>query len=189
MFGNLENNSYNFKTNKMGNVCKIGSSHRVFTTEFVSNGIPFYRGTEIGELSEGNEPSSPYYISKEHYERISNDETKPKIGDILIPSICNKAQVWMVNTKNPFYYKDGRVLSISPDRNLFNCKYFETYFKFKSLIEYPKLGAGSTFAEFKIFILKDMDIIIPPIELQNEFANFIELIDKSKFVCYSKYFL
>ncbi len=32
-------------------------------------------------------------------------------------------------------------------------------------------------------------IILPPIELQNEFAEFVKLIDKSKFVYHSKYFL
>ena len=32
------------------------------------------------------------------------------IGDLLMPSICNKGQIWMVDTDRPFYYKDGRVL-------------------------------------------------------------------------------
>ena len=182
MFGYVDKNTKRFITKQMDEVCKVTSSHRVFTTEFVKEGIPFYRGKEIGELSAGIKPETPFYISKEHYKELSSDDTKPKIGDILIPSICNKGQVWMVNTEEPFYYKDGRVLSISPNSDLFNCKYFETYFKLKSLEEYPKLGSGSTFAEFKIFILKEMDIIVPPIELQNEFAAFVEQVDKSKFV-------
>ena len=50
----------------------------------------------------------------------------------------------------------------------------------KTLVEYPKLGSGSTFAEFKIFLLKDIDVLIPPIELQNQFAAFVEQTDKSK---------
>ena len=95
----------------------------------------------------------------------------------------------MVNTERPFYYKDGRVLSISPNRDLFNCKYFETYFKLKSSEEYPKLGSGSTFAEFKIFLLKEMDVIIPPKALQDKFAAFVEQVDKSKFIVHSRYFL
>jgi len=53
--------------------------------------------------------------------------------------------------------------------------------KNKTIEEYPKLGTGSTFAEFKIFLLKDMDIIVPPIELQNNFAKIVEQIDKQKF--------
>ena len=181
MFGDVKTGDYKFETQKLGKVADVGSSHRVFTTEFVEKGIPFYRGTEIGELANGIKPENPYRITKEHYERLACDETKPKIGDLLMPSICNKGQIWMVDTDEPFYYKDGRVLCISPNRNLFNCKYLEQFMREKTLVEYPKLGSGSTFAEFKIFLLKEIDVLIPPIELQNQFATFVEQVDKSKY--------
>ena len=179
MFGDVEDNENSIKLEK---VAKVSSSHRVFTHEFVNEGVPFYRGTEISELSEGKQPSDPYFISLEHYNRIANDDSKPMIGDLLFPSICNKGQVWMVDTEKPFYYKDGRVLSISPDRKLFNCKYFQYYMREKLSIEFPKLTAGATFAEFKIFILKDLDIFVPEINKQNQFAAIVEQIDKSKFI-------
>ena len=180
MFGDIKTGDYKFETRKLGEVAEVSSSHRVFTTEFVEEGIPFYRGTEIGELANGIKPENPYRITKEHYNRLASDETKPKIGDLLMPSICNKGQVWMVDTDEPFYYKDGRVLCISPNRKLFNCKYLEQFMREKTLVEYPKLGSGSTFAEFKIFLLKDIEVLIPPMELQNQFATFVEQIDKSK---------
>ena len=47
-------------------------------------------------------------------------------------------------------------------------------------MEYPKLGSGSTFAEFKIFLLKDMDVLVPPRNVQNQFADFVASVDKSK---------
>lgn len=181
MFGDVSTGNYKYRTRKLGEVSKVGSSHRVFTTEFVEEGIPFYRGTEIGELANGVKPTETFYISEEHYRKLVSDDTKPQIGDLLIPSICNKGQVWMVDTTEPFYYKDGRVLCISPDREIFDTKYLEYYMKTKTLVEYPKLGSGSTFAEFKIFLLKDMDALIPPRELQEQFAIFAKQIDKSKF--------
>lgn len=179
IFGDIEKNDHNYKIVKMGEVCEIGSSHRVFTNEFVDSGIPFYRGTEIGELSLGKKPQDVFYISKEHYKKLASDDTKPRIGDILIPSICNKGQVWMVNNSDPFYYKDGRVLSIRPNKQFINSKYFEMYFRLKSLIEYPKLQ-GATFAEFKIFILKNLDIILPPLSLQDNFVKFISGVEKTR---------
>ena len=180
MFGDVRTGVYKFETCKLGDVAEVGSSHRVFTTEFVEDGIPFYRGTEIGELANGIKPENPYRITKEHYNRLACDETKPKIGDLLMPSVCNKGQVWMVDTEEPFYYKDGRVLCISPNRELFNCKYLEQFMREKTLVEYPKLGSGSTFAEFKIFLLKDIDVLVPPMELQESFAEFCKQLDKSK---------
>lgn len=180
MFGDVATSNYKYETRKLGDVADVGSSHRVFTTEFVDSGIPFYRGTEIGELANGIKPTEPYYISEEHYNRLAKDDTKPQLGDLLMPSICNKGQVWMVDTNEPFYYKDGRVLCISPNRAIFDSKYLEYFMRVKTLVEYPKLGSGSTFAEFKIFLLKDIDVLIPPLELQNQFANFVHQVDKSK---------
>lgn len=179
MFGELSNSKY--PTVKLKTIAEVGSSHRVFTTEFVEKGIPFYRGTEIGLLANGETLKECYYISKEHYSKICDDSTKPKVGDLLLPSICNKGQIWMVDTTDPFYYKDGRVLSISPKEGKINNKYFHQFMKYKTVREYSKLGSGSTFAEFKIFILKDFDVILPPIELQNQFADIVKQIDKQKF--------
>lgn len=181
MFGDISTSEYKYETRKLGTVANVGSSHRVFTTEFVEKGIPFYRGTEIGELANGHKPIDPYYISDEHYNRLADNDTKPKIGDLLMPSICNKGQVWMVDTEEPFYYKDGRVLSISPDKSIYNPKYLQYFMREKTLVEYPKLGSGSTFAEFKIFLLKNIDVLTPPKQLQDNFASFVQQIDKSKF--------
>ena len=180
MFGDITTENYKYRTRKLGNVANVGSSHRVFTNEFVDKGIPFYRGTEIGELASGIKPTETYYISEEHYNRLANDDTKPQIGDLLMPSICNRGQVWMVDTDEPFYYKDGRVLCISPDKEMFDTKYLEYFMKAKTLVEYPKLGSGSTFAEFKLFLLKDIDVLIPPKKIQEQFADFVNQVDKSK---------
>ena len=182
MFGDIATGNYKYDTRKLGDVANVGSSHRVFTTEFVKKGIPFYRGTEIGELANGNKPAETFYISEEHYNRLVYNDTKPQVGDLLLPSICNKGQVWMVDTDEPFYYKDGRVLCISPDREIFDTKYLEYFMKAKTLVEYPKLGSGSTFAEFKIFLLKNIDVLIPPRELQEQFSMFVKQVDKSKVV-------
>lgn len=178
MFGQLDSNIFPIK--KLSEIANVGSSHRVFTSEFVKEGIPFYRGTEISQLSNGIVPKDCYYISKEHYNKLCNDNTKPKVGDLLLPSICDKGQIWLVDTEEPFYYKDGRVLCISLTDSNINNKYFYYYMKLKTMSEYIKLGKGTTFAEFKIFILKNFDISIPPIELQNKFENFINLLLEQK---------
>ncbi len=182
MFGDVATGTYKYDTCKLGDVAEVGSSHRVFTSEFVEEGIPFYRGTEIGELANGQKPSNPYYISEDHYNRLANDDTKPKIGDLLMPSICNKGQVWMVDTEEPFYYKDGRVLCISPNREIYDPRYLQYFMRAKTEVEYPKMGSGSTFAEFKIFLLKDFDVLTPPKEVQIMFSSFVEQVDKSKSV-------
>ena len=180
MFGNPATPGDKFKTCKLGEVADVKSSHRVFTTEFVAEGVPFYRGTEIGVLASGQQPEDSYRISMEHYRKIASDDSKPMRGDLLLPSICNKGQVWMVDTDEPFYYKDGRVLCISPERSVFDSRYLQFYMKLRTEAEYPKLGSGSTFAEFKIFQLKELEVDIPPMNSQKSFDLFADQIDKSK---------
>ena len=180
MFGNPATPGDKFKTCKLGEVADVKSSHRVFTTEFVAEGVPFYRGTEIGVLASGQQPEDSYRISMEHYRKIASDDSKPMRGDLLLPSICNKGQVWMVDTDEPFYYKDGRVLCISPERSVFDSRYLQFYMKLRTEAEYPKLGSGSTFAEFKIFRLKELEVDIPPMNSQKSFDLFADQVDKSK---------
>ena len=180
MFGNPATPGDKFKTCKLGEVADVKSSHRVFITEFVAEGVPFYRGTEIGVLASGQQPEDSYRISMEHYRKIASDDSKPMRGDLLLPSICNKGQVWMVDTDEPFYYKDGRVLCISPERSVFDSRYLQFYMKLRTEAEYPKLGSGSTFAEFKIFQLKELEVDIPPMNSQKSFDLFADQVDKSK---------
>ena len=58
--------------------------------------------------------------------------------------------------------------------------YLRYYLKYKLIQEFDSISSGSTFAELKIFILKDIDVLLPPIEKQNQFAAFVEKIEKQK---------
>ena len=51
------------------------------------------------------------------------------------------------------------------------------------------IGTGTTFKEISKTTCGNIRVPVPPIELQNEFAEFVKLIDKSKFVSHSKNFL
>ena len=51
----------------------------------------------------------------------------------------------------------------------YNAKYFDN------------LGTGATFRELSKSNFSKIQISIPPIELQNQFAEFVKLIDKQKF--------
>ena len=100
MFGDILAGKYKFETRKLGEISEVGSSHRVFTTEFVEHGIPFYRGTEIGELANGKIPQKPYYISEEHYQRLIAQDSKPQIGILRLVEMlkfCINPDTFCVN--------------------------------------------------------------------------------------------
>ena len=177
MFGDISKNPKGWENKKLGKLGTVKSSKRVFVNELVESGIPFYRGTEVGALSTGGKIEPTLFITKEHYEILKKSTGVPIIGDLLLPSICPDGRIWIVNTEEEFYFKDGRVLWI----HLENCSINSVFLKYmlceKFNRDYNKIASGTTFAELKIFSLKDIDVILPPIELQNEFAEFVTQTD------------
>jgi len=64
------------------------------------------------------------------------------------------------------------------------------YILLKNNTEYlNSLGSGTTFLEVSKTRISKLKVPVPPIERQMEFAEFAKLVDKSKFVVHSRYFL
>ena len=80
---------------------------------------------------------------------------------------------------------DLNTMAVTPKAGL-NIQYLYQYFL---NIDMGTLYNGSSVPQINNKDIEPLTIIIPPIELQNEFAEFVKLIDKSKFIDYSKYFL
>ena len=165
---------------KLGDIIEVKSSKRVFLNELSKNGVPFYRGTEIAKLSRNENVESNLFISEDLYQNFKKNSDVPKIGDLLLPSICNNGEIWYVNKTNPFYFKDGRVLWLKLNKNI-NGKYLQYYLIEKFRQDYSKIASGTTFSELKIVTLKNLLLPTPSIELQNKFAERIEKIEKLKF--------
>ena len=108
MFGDPVTNPKGWDTVRLGDLCEVGSSKRVFVSEFVQEGVPFYRGTEVGKLATGERVEPDLHISCDHYDRLIQQSGKPQIGDLLLPSICHDGRIWKVDNNDPFYFKDGR---------------------------------------------------------------------------------
>ena len=110
LFGDCVLNTKRWNTRRLGDIAEVGSSKRVFVEELRESGIPFFRGTEIGALAEGKSIKPELFISENHYKELCSATGTPNMGDLLMPSICPDGRIWVVNTTDPFYFKDGRVL-------------------------------------------------------------------------------
>ena len=180
MFGDPVTNPKEFNNQKLGNICVVGSSSRVFVEDFVDYGVPFYRGTEVGKLGAGENINPHLFITQNHYDNLKEKTGVPKIGDLLLPSICDDGRIYRVEDNNPFYFKDGRVLWIKVNESSINSIYLKHYLKNLFKTDYSSFASGSTFAELKIVALKGIKILMPQIELQNQFAERIQLIEAQK---------
>ncbi len=180
MFGECKTNPKNWKLLNMEDVAVVGSSKRVFIEELQKEGIPFYRGTEVGALAEGKNIVPELYIKENHYKELVKATGIPQPGDLLMPSICPDGRIWVVNTENPFYFKDGRVLWIHNIDTKFNSTFLLYTLKDRIVADYLSIASGTTFAELKIFTLKKCKIFSVPLPLQEQFAAFVQQVDKAK---------
>lgn len=183
MFGDPITNEKGWEVKKLGEVCEVTSFKRVLIEEVVETGIPFIRGTELTALSKlPNSKDYPFtlFITKEHYERVKAISGVPTIGDLLIPSINSEGLIWELDTDEPRYYKDGRVLWVHTNHKYNYSKALKYILSNKLRMMYNELASGATFIELKLFVLRDIELPFPPLPLQHQFASKIEAIERQK---------
>jgi type I restriction enzyme S subunit len=100
------------KTYKLNQLCDITSSKRIFSEEYVSDGIPFYRSKEIIEKAFGQNITESFFISKDKFNEIKSKFGIPKQGEILISSVGARSGIPYLIRKDDgeFYFKDGNLI-------------------------------------------------------------------------------
>ena len=179
LFGNILCDS-DLPLVQLKELADIGSSKRIYANEYVESGVPFYRSKEIRELGTGLKPSVELFIKQERYDEIKVKYGVPKKGDILIAAIgATIGYSWIVDTDKPFYYKDGNLIILSTKNNV--NPIFLNHTMGILIEDFKSKGvAGSAQLALTIEKLEKMMVINPNLELQNQFAAFVEQTDKSK---------
>ena len=161
----------------LGDCCEITSSKRIFFSEYVESGIPFYRSKEIIEKGKGEEISHPLYISKEKYDEIKGKYGVPQKGDLLLTAVGSLGIPFVVKDDSPFYFKDG---------NLVWLKHFQDidpiflYYWIKSENGYNALyniAIGSAQKALTIAAIKGYEIPLPPLQTQHRIATILSRYD------------
>lgn len=182
MFGDPIENEKGWKKKSLGTLCEVSSAKRVLVKDVVSEGVPFIRGTELAILSKQcffDKSIFSMFITPEHYEKVKAITGVPEINDLLIPSINPYGYVWKINTTEPIYFKDGRVIWIHTNHSIYNGDCLRHILVYEILEKYSKLS-GAVFAELTLEFLRTLKIIVPPLPLQQQFAAKIEAIEKQK---------
>ena len=168
-----------WKEYKLGEIAEITSSKRIFYSEYVSGGVPFYRSKEIIDLYNKRNVATELYISLERYNEIKDKFGVPQKDDILLTSVGSLGIPYKVKDEDYFYFKDGN-LTWFKDINI-NIIYPD-YFVFwlTSCIGKQKLDEitiGSTQAALTISGLKTVVIELPPLPEQIRIAAILSSLD------------
>ena len=157
----------------------ITSSKRIFKDEYVDVGIPFYRTKEIKELANGLEITTELFITESRYNEIKSGFGVPKKGDILLTAIGTIGEIWVVDGKNDFYFKDGNVLWLK-NFNSVNTQFLK-YVLLSFVESLKKMSHGSAYSALPIQRLNAHQIFLPSLEEQAQIVNTLdELLDLSR---------
>lgn len=181
MFGDFEFNPKKFPIYFLCNLCDVGSSKRIYQEEQSTSGIPFLKISDLVDLIDAGTFSASTFIPSDRYERLCSQGLTPKTNDVLITSRGTLGKCYIVKKSDEFYFQDGMISWLS---NISE-KVSSTYISYLFMQPYIQkqilaLQAGSTVAYLSISMLKRLNIILPPLSLQNQFSDFVAEVDKSK---------
>ena len=153
---------------------EVTSSKRVHKEDWLSEGIPFYRTRELVKLSNQGYVDNELFISDELYRTFKATYGVPQIGDLLISGVGTIGIPYIIESENPFYFKDGNVIWLK-SKQLLNPKY--TYYLYRSnymdnMIH--SMSSGTTVDTYTIVNANATPIPLPPSHEQQRIVDRIE---------------
>ena len=163
----------------MDQLCEITSSKRIFAADYVSEGVPFYRGREVTEKYKGNlDVSTELFITEEKFVEIERKFGAPKLGDLLLTSVGTLGSVYVVKPGDRFYFKDGNLTWFRNFKGLDSQFLFYWIGSPQGKAELQKCTIGSSQSAFTIVLLKGIEIALPPMPVQQRIATILSAYDE-----------
>ena len=168
-----------FKTYTLDQLCIVGSSKRVHLSDYVQQGIPFYRSKEVIELSSGKNISEQLFISSEKYSEIKSKFPVPQENDVLITAVGTIGEILVVKDPN-FYFKDGNLIWLrNINFEIIDIDYLYYFLKsdlFQKTIKYNNIGAVQKALTIDFF--KTVKITLPSLDNQRKLVSVLKSIGK-----------
>ncbi len=164
---------------KLSDLADITSSKRIFTADYVSQGILFYRSKEIIEKSLGQTISDPLFITQDRFKEIKIKFGTPQKGDILLSAVGERAGVsYVVRNEPEFYFKDGNLIwlrKLSDKLNPFYLHYWVLSEIGQDILN--SIMIGSAQKALTIIGLKNLELNLPSILTQSRIASILSSLD------------
>jgi len=181
MFGDSEFNTMQWPTKKLSELCAVSSSKRIYQNEQSTEGVPFLRISDLNERIDNVKNAPELFIPINKYNELKENGLVPTEGDILVTSRGTLGRCYIVRSEDEFYFQDGMISWLSNLNSQITNVYLSQLFAMSGIQkQIASLQAGSTVAYLSIAMLKKLNIMLPPLDLQEQFAAFVEQTDKSK---------
>ncbi len=143
---------------------------------YVKSGYKVY-GQE--QVISGNFKVGNYYIDEKRYKILENYAIQE--GDVLISLVGTYGKLLIMSDNFEPGIINPRLLKITFDKSKVNSIYFKYYFESESLKKALSENThGGTMAILNLSIVRKLAMPLPPLELQNQFADFVQQVNKSE---------
>ncbi|MBR6079292.1 MAG: restriction endonuclease subunit S [Treponema sp.] len=180
MFGENPVENGEWKIERLGDICTVTSSKRIYAEEQSTTGIPFLRISDLISRINGD-TTTELFIPEEKYIDFKNRNLVPKKDDILVSSRGTLGLCYIIKEDDVFYFQDGMITWLSFENHVRILSIFIDYlFRLVLQERINNKTNGATVKYLSITDVKNLQIPVPPLDLQNQFAAFVQKIDKSK---------
>lgn len=163
----------NWEWSRIGSILSIWSARRVHEKDWRESGVPFYRAREIGKIADFGHVDNELFIDKSLYNEFSKHGV-PQIDDLMMTAVGTLGKTYVVESRIPFYFKDGSVLCIG-NPNKINPYYLKLFFESSAFInQYQKESDGTTVSTLTMVRLNQYLIPLPPLNEQQRIVAQIE---------------
>lgn len=167
-----------WEVKSLGESFDIGSSKRVFQSQWRKSGIPFYRAREIVILAEKNTVENELFIDETLYNQYKTLYGVPAVNDLLVTGVGTLGKVYKVQNTNPFYYKDGNIICLK-NKGAINSDYVRYHFDYYIVKDQINDNSGkSTVGTYTINSARKTIIPVPSLPEQTAIANVLSSMDK-----------
>ncbi len=177
MFGDPISNSMGWDISTLKEITDVRDGTHD-SPEYVIEGYPFITSKNISD--DRIDFSEVQYISYEDYHKFE-ERSHVDDGDILMPMIGTIGGAVMVKKDRDFSIKNVALIKFNEKSDVNNVfiKALLNSYEMKKYFNILKTGGTQKF--IGLGIIRDLPIITPSIEIQNEYKTFVQHIDKLKF--------
>ena len=175
MFGGLGSDGLR----SLKDVCSIITDGTHQPPKFVDEGIPFLFVSNIA--SDAVDYETNKFISVEDYEQLIR-RTPIEIGDVLVSAVGSFGHPAVVRNGRPFCFQ-RHIAYLKPRHDLVDSNYLHAVLLSDEAQRYmDRCAKGVAQRTVTLKSFREMKIPVPPMSLQEEFAAFVQYVDKLRFI-------
>ena len=179
MFGDPIENEKGWEVKKLEDVCETITDGDHMPPPKSENGIPFITISNINKDTREIDFNNTFYVPQDYYDGLK-EERKAQVNDLLYTVTGSYGIPVVVKSSMPFCFQ-RHIALIRPIQEklltIFLC-WWVLCPSVKS--EADRVATGIAQKTVGLNSIRQFDIIIPPLSLQQEFSKRIELIEQQK---------